>query len=473
MRVQFGTFINRQIFWIVISFAVSIALSDPRASAGTSAGPVQDGAKGTVVRQPKRVAVDPSMGEGAAAAARTLVNSLTARSTVMSVYENLLGAQVKVAEGSTALPVLLRYDRESWNPAASTLAGQLATLGKEEKPATIAWLSWGAASKDGAKAVSAFRAQLRGMAGPGLVADAIAARKDPLGIWVHLTMYGPAPAVGIVGGQPFVTSTISAFATSSMLSGAGVLDRELQLDGPTAMVAVLVDVEQGKGVLRCFEVPVAHIPALMEAGSGTIALRASLADSAGKAVRESILPLELSRPICAQWLVVEINGSRRPVLAFLPGTFVADMKGPMSRSERFLEQTWAGLVSVAVDEEEADRANAFEVRVVAGSEASKARAERAPITASTQWAEFMKEAESLSESGRFHALGVMSLIEWSIASSPRGADLEPMVQGLLLALKQPPSRPRGSGSEPMSADLLKARALEQRILDWAAKQVRR
>lgn len=448
-------------------------LLDPPASACASAGPTQDGTKGTVVRRPKVAPIDPSAVDRAATAARALAGSFTARSTPMSAYEGLLGTKAEVSEGTTALPILLRYDRETWNPAASALAKQLAALGTELAPVPIEWRSWGAASKDGAKAVSAFREQLRAMAGPGQVADAIAARKDPLGIWTHFSMYGPGPAVGVPDGQPFVTSTISAFSDVCPLAGAGALKRAPQPDGPDVMVAVLGDIEQGKGKLRCFDIPVAHVTALSQAGSAPLAIKASISDAAGKPVRESVVPLEVARPICAQWLMAEVNGVERPMLAFLPGALVAGMDGPMRRPERFLEQTWIGVVGVAVDEAEADRAESFEVRVVAGSEVSEARAGRGPFTASTQWAEFRKEAESLSEGGRFHALGMMSLIEWSVASAAPDADLEPMIRGLAMSLEKPISQPRGPGAEPLSEDLVKARALELRIAKWAAKQVRR
>lgn len=467
----------RRVPTVAAQFAV-VALSIP----APAALPVQDGGgPDSVIRRPKAAATDASAQGRAVAAVAALQRTLTIKQTSGSAYGQLIGTPVQVDEGVTAIPVLMRVDRDRWNTAAAALVKELGAVGRDSGNSPVAWRTWGAVSKEGARDLAAFRAKLRELAGPGFVSDAIAARKDALGTWMHWITYDTTFTASLEKGFPFVTATISMIADGSPLSDAGGMDRVPALQTPMVAVCVLADVADGKGTLRRFEVPAGAAQAMFEAGLSPLAVQVRAVDESQKPLRSSVAAMEVTRPFWAQWVRLPvgkpnpyaISQESEPALFILPGSFMPGLGGPMARRERFIEQMWIGLATIKLDDEEAGRAKTFELAIVPAVQVLVARASLGDIVKSPEWAAFGKEADALPEAGRFHVRAMMAMVEWFLASTSPQVDLEPVFEGLLKSLESPDVAPgRGRRRAPNPEEVQQARAVELRIAQWLSKQVR-
>ena len=372
--------------------------------AATGWRPAQDaGEPEGVIRARKPVQADASAQSRAAAAAAKLLDTLTIKQTSASAYQQLLAGPIDMPADVTAVAVLMRVDRERWNAAASALADALAVVGKETGSSAVSWNTWAATSEEGAKAVAALRAKLKGMAGPGLALDELNARRDALGTWLYWISYDQSFTAAIENAGPFVTATISMVADGSPLADARVLDRPPQTPAATLPVGVLVDVGQGKATLRRFEVPIAAVAAMVDACSKPLAVQVRALDEAQMPLRSSVSAIQFSRPVGGHWVALPvgepnpyaISQETQPALFFLPGSFVTKLSGPVSRSAQHLEQMWIGLAAVKMDDAEASRAKKFEIAIVPGDTVQSARASLSSILESDDWAGFAREADAL------------------------------------------------------------------------------
>lgn len=470
--------------WVRVLAVALCALSaalipDSRAPGSVVQG---DQSRGTIVKPPRATPADveASALTKVREASAALGGTLTAGVTELEVYEKLMGKTGTPGAEDFLVTILMRFDRTRWSGAAMVLAEELAKVGSPVSDSIQSWSVWSCSTQDGLSQLTAFRDSLREL-DQFRAQEAIDGRVDAVGLWLARQSFDNSPVATLVGGSPFVPTTLSVFSSGGPLDAARLSDRVPTATGGKLRVGVVTDLSPKSCRLRLFDVPMQVADSLVQSLNEKPSLSVRILDQQGAQVRSSVVRSETNGAICGQWTTLPAQGRDTqggPTLLVAPGRFVQGVaSGPRPRQQPHLEMAWIAVAVINLDKSEGERASSYEVQVISGMEARKARESRPEIFRMPEWAGFMDEARALPLRGQLHARAVIALVERVVCSMPPERDVGPALQAIIAAMESPADpydygATRDSASPSDDPDVIKARELELRAVRWVAKQAR-